>query len=142
MITGINHLTLAVRDLDRALHFYVELLGCRPQVRWARGAYLLAGELWLCLSLDDQAPETPAPHYTHFAFSVAENEFAALQTRLRGAGVSEWKSNRSEGASLYLLDPDQHKLELHVGDLPSRLRALREHPYDGLQWLTADPAQA
>ncbi len=142
MIAGINHLTLAVRDLDRALHFYVDLLGCRPQVRWARGAYLLAGELWLCLSFDDQAPDTPVAHYSHFAFSVADADFPALRERLRAANVREWQDNRSEGASLYLLDPDQHKLELHVGDLSSRLRALRARPYDGLQWLDAEPSQS
>ncbi|HEX5514181.1 MAG TPA: glutathione transferase, partial [Gammaproteobacteria bacterium] len=44
-----------------------------------------------------------------------------------------WKDNKSEGDSLYFLDPDGHKLEIHVGDLESRLAALREKPYEGLQ---------
>ncbi|WP_159065009.1 hypothetical protein [Thaumasiovibrio subtropicus] len=46
--------------------------------------------------------------------------------------------NRSEGQSLYLLDPDGHKLELHVGDLNSRLAHITEVSYPGLQRHNAD----
>lgn len=38
---------------------------------------------------------------------------------LRCGGMAE--ENLSEGDSLYFLDPDGHKLELHVGSLQSRL---------------------
>ena len=45
-IRGINHITLAVRDLDRSWAFWVDTLGGRPLMRSPRSAYLLAGELW------------------------------------------------------------------------------------------------
>ena len=32
------------------------------------------------------------------------------------------KDNRSEGASVYFLDTDGHKLDLHVGDIDTGLR--------------------
>lgn len=131
MLQGLNHLTLATGDLDKSLAFYVDLLGCRPRVRWARGAYLTLGELWLCLSCD--LPR-PAGDYSHVAFGIPAEHFAPFCARLRAAGVVEWKTNRSEGDSFYLKDPDGHRLEIHVGDLESRLASLREAPYQDLVW--------
>ncbi|WP_421193559.1 fosfomycin resistance glutathione transferase [Aeromonas enteropelogenes] len=131
MLTGLNHLTLTTGDLDKSLAFYVEILGFKPRVRWTRGAYLTLGELWLCLSCDHPHP---ARDYTHVAFSIASEHFSAFCTRLRQTGIDEWKTNRSKGESFYLKDPDGHQLEIHVGNLESRLSSLRESPYEGLVW--------
>lgn len=134
MLSGLNHLTLAVSDLTSSVDFYHQLLGMRLHARWDGGAYLSCGEQWLCLSLDAQrhkiAPEKS--DYTHYAFSVAEADFASMTERLAQVGVVVWKDNRSEGASYYFLDPDGHKLELHVGSLAQRLAACRERPYQGM----------
>lgn len=132
MITDLNHITLAVSDLDRSFDFYTRQLGLRPHAKWARGAYLSAGSLWLCLSLDANCRSEPVADYTHVAFSVSEQDFAGFTGKLVEHGVPVWKDNTSEGDSLYILDPDGHKLEIHVGSLASRLESLRERPYDGL----------
>lgn len=39
-------------------------------------------------------------------------DFVAVVARIRAAGASEWKDNSSEGASLYFLDPNGHRLEV------------------------------
>jgi catechol 2,3-dioxygenase-like lactoylglutathione lyase family enzyme len=131
MIGSLNHLTLSVSDLERAVGFYRDVLEFRPLARWRRGAYLLAGdETWICLTLDDRVETRPRLEYTHIAFSVTAADFSNAASRIRGSGVSEWKANTSEGDSLYFLDPDGHKLELHVGDWRSRLEACRSRPYD------------
>lgn len=49
MITGVNHITLVVVDLDRALGFYQGRLGLRLRARAASMANLEGGSLWLCL---------------------------------------------------------------------------------------------
>lgn len=126
MLTGLNHLTLAVTDISLSFDFYVHTLGFTPKARWAGGAYLCLGNLWLCLSLDAVVPKGD---YTHYAFSVAADRFDDFATHLRACGVTEWKSNKSEGKSIYFLDPDGHKLEVHDADLESRLSACRAHPY-------------
>lgn len=132
MLIGLNHLTLAVSDVERSFDFYVNLLGFIPKARWQQGAYLVLGELWLCLSMDPARQEQPLPDYTHYAFSVAPEHFAHTLSRLRKYGVTEWKNNSSEGESVYFLDPDQHALEIHCGDLASRLEACRKIPYQGM----------
>ncbi len=130
-VSGLNHVTLAVSDLARALRFYRDVLGLTLRAEWPEGAYLEAGSLWLCLSLDLRARTSPHPDYTHVAFDVAAADFEALSVRV--SAVAElWKENRSEGRSLYVLDPDGHKLELHVGTLASRLEHYRRHPPPGL----------
>lgn len=134
MLSGLNHLTLAVLDLPRSVDFYRTLLGFRLHATWHAGAYLSLGDLWLCLSLDASRSAQPAPDYTHYAFSVAADQFDVFVARLIEHGVIEWKTNRSEGNSFYFLDPDGHKLEVHVGDLASRLAQCRLQPYDGMRF--------
>jgi catechol 2,3-dioxygenase-like lactoylglutathione lyase family enzyme len=63
MIGGLNHITLSVRDIDRSFRFYVETLGAKPLARWRKGAHLLAGDLWLCLTLDERTRSFALPEY-------------------------------------------------------------------------------
>ena len=132
MLVGLNHITIAVSDLERSLHFYTQILGMKGHVKWDRGAYLSAGELWVCLSCDEPKP---SQDYTHIAFDITADNFDAMTLRIQNSDVKLWKENSSEGSSLYLLDPDGHKLEVHVGDLQSRLDSLKQKPYKGLVWL-------
>ncbi|AKU98055.1 Fosfomycin resistance protein FosA [Labilithrix luteola] len=127
VVRGLNHVTLAVADLERSLAFYRDVLGLRVRAHWPEGAYLDAGGLWLCLSVDDAARTEPHPDYTHVAFDVAAEDFDSLAGTISASSRS-WKENRSEGLSLYFLDPDGHKLELHVGSLESRLAHYRANP--------------
>ena len=132
MLKGLNHITIAVSNLEQSLLFYSDLLGMKAHVRWDKGAYLSLGDLWICLSCDEVSP---AKDYSHLAFDLAEQDFPAFATKLCQADVKQWKQNKSEGQSLYFLDPDGHQLEVHSGDLQSRLDSLKTMPYSGLIWL-------
>jgi catechol 2,3-dioxygenase-like lactoylglutathione lyase family enzyme len=127
-VSGINHITLSVRALDISLSFYVEVLGMVPVARWYKGAYLLAGDMWVALTLDSETRTSPPMEYTHIAFHVPGQDFAEMERRIRNSGAPIWQENRSQGDSLYVLDPDHHKLEIHCSDLSARLDALKLQP--------------
>ena len=120
MITGLNHVTLAVSDLARSVGFYSELLGFEIRMRGPRSAYLEAGTLWLALVAEPALGIRGWPGYSHLAFSVGPSELPVFANKLVKAGVQSWQESES-GGSFYFLDPDGYKLELHSGDLKSRL---------------------
>jgi catechol 2,3-dioxygenase-like lactoylglutathione lyase family enzyme len=132
VVTGINHITLAVTDVPRAFAFYTEVLGFKPLARWPNGAYLRAGDLWLAIEIGD--PGHAPGDRSHLAFGVAATDFAALSARIRNSGAVIWQENRTEGDSLYFLDPDGRKLEVHASDLAARLASARDRPWEGLEF--------
>ncbi len=132
MLAGLNHLTLSVSCLETSFNFYIQTLGCKPLVKWKRGAYLLAGNLWLCLSVDFNLQNQTSSDYTHIAFSVAPEFLEEDRQNINQYNLKLWQENISEGDSLYILDPDNHKLELHLGNWRSRLAAIKENPYEDM----------
>ena len=133
MITGINHVTFAVRDLDSSFEFYRDVLGFKPVAHWSDGAYLLAGDAWIALQLDPDTREGTLPEYTHVAFSVSEESFEAVGERIRSSGARIWREDGSHGPSLYFEDPNGHKLEIHASTLEARLRVAEERKWNGIR---------
>ncbi len=134
MIGGINHITLSIKDVETSFHFYTTILGFKPVARWPKGAYLLAGDVWIALVLDEQTRAGPLPEYTHVAFGVSEADFEQSSARIVAAGTQIWQDNWSEGDSLYFLDPDGHKLEIHATDLEARIASAKAAPWEGLEF--------
>ncbi len=129
MINGINHITFAVTELDKSVVFYVDLLGLRLVARWDGGAYLLAGNQWIALNVDENRIKETSPDYSHISFNVLSSDFQMLKEKLIKAGIVPFKENKSEGESFYFLDPDGHKLELHYNTLEDRLKWARENTW-------------
>jgi catechol 2,3-dioxygenase-like lactoylglutathione lyase family enzyme len=126
-ITGLNHVTLAVSDFERSVIFYSELLGFSIRMRSPSSAYLEGGSLWLALVVDTGVRRNPLPEYSHIALRVDRASLPVLADKLTRAGVARWQESENPD-SFYFVDPDGHKLELHSGDLRSRLRARAANP--------------
>lgn len=129
MINGINHITFAVSELNKSVEFYVNLLGLRLVGKWDTGAYLLAGNQWVALNVDEAVNLETKSDYTHISFNVLSTDFQNMKEKLVSAGVKSFKENSSEGDSFYFLDPDGHKLELHYNTLEDRLKWARENDW-------------
>ena len=129
MITGINHINIAVRDIEISFKFYKDVLGFTPLCKSEGSAYFLVGTpdepgcLWFSLDLDRHQLRAPSPCNTHIAFSVSAENFSSLTIRILEAEAKLFKENSSPGQSLYFLDPDGHKLEIHVGNWRTRIKA-------------------
>lgn len=118
-ITNINHITLACTDIERSFLFYKNVLGFKPLVKWDKGAYFLVGDFWFCLNVD--LARQPRACYTHYAFSVGIEDFQSVVNNIIQSGAYLFKENSSPGESFYFLDPDGHKLEIHVGNHKTRI---------------------
>jgi catechol 2,3-dioxygenase-like lactoylglutathione lyase family enzyme len=134
MISGINHVTLAVHDLVKSFRFYRDVLGFKPLVKWPEGAYFLSGDLWFCLILDPKTRTGPLPEYTHLAFSVRKEDFTAVSEKIRMSGATIWKENSSPGESLYFSDPNGHKLEIHASNWKSRIETAKNEKWEGMEF--------
>lgn len=132
MIKAMNHITLGVTDIEKSFVFYRDVIGLIPLVKWDKGAYFLVGkkdpylpgsDFWFCLNVDEKRIANPC--YTHYAFTVTESDFETMVKKITNGGAIIFKDNTSPGNSLYFLDPDGHKLEIHVGTAESRISAKR-----------------
>ena len=136
MITGINHITLAVKDLAESFDFYTGVFRLRPIARWLEGAYLLAGDMWIVLILDENLGKQPPADYSHIAFTVSEDNYDKFSSAIIRSGAKIWQENATEGKSLYFLDPNHHKLEIHASNLDNRIKHDKKKPWDGLEFFS------
>ena len=133
-ISELNHITLAVKDVNVSFDFYHKTLQFKPLVKWHLGAYFLVGDLWFCIIQDQNI--TVEKGYTHYAFSVDKDKFEDTKQYLIGAGCRPFKENKSPGDSFYFLDPDGHQLEIHSEDWKSRIESKKKHlgSWQNVEW--------
>jgi lactoylglutathione lyase len=115
------HTMLRVRDLDRALDFFVRCLGLRelrrrdsPQGRFTlvflgTGAEGDAAEIELTHNWDETEPYATGRFFGHLAFEV--DDLYATCARLRDAGVTIHRPPR-DGHMAFVKSPDGHSVEL------------------------------
>ncbi len=140
MIKGINHITFSVSNLDRSFDFYRNILGFKPLMKNNKSAYFLAGDLWFCIEEDLKARTETLPDYTHVAFSIDSKDYLHFTENIIKSGVKLFKENKSEGDSLYFLDPDGHKLEIHVGDWQTRMANYKKQNPSSMQFYDGNDA--
>ena len=124
-ITGINHITFSVSNLEKSCEFYEKVFGVKPAYRWKQGVYYDLCGYWLALNEEKDIPRNDIKHsYTHLAFSVPEEEFDRITEYFEKHKIvcSQGRArNIREKKSVYFQDPDGHKFEFHCGTMKDRL---------------------
>ncbi len=125
----LGHVVFYVRDLERSLAFYRDLLGFQEVGRTFGGkaAALTSGRTHHELLLIEvgEAPRPPAGRRLglyHIVIKIGDSlkELRAAKTELERAGVAiTGMSDHTVSQSLYLADPDGNEVELYVDADPA-----------------------
>jgi glyoxylase I family protein len=119
-VAGLDHLVLRVADIDRAIKFYGEVLGCQVERRLPEIGLvqLRAGSSMIDLVPRGSEPALAAGrNLDHYALRVAAFDYEALKAHLARFGVEAGEVRRRYGAegygpSIYITDPDGNTVEL------------------------------
>jgi catechol 2,3-dioxygenase-like lactoylglutathione lyase family enzyme len=126
-VVDIDHVVLRVRDLERMIAFYRDVLGC--PVAWRRDdlglVHLRAGRAMIDLvpvdgPLGRRGGAPPGPdgrNVDHVCLRVAPFDPAAIAAELTAHGVRVGEARprfgaQGEGVSIYLWDPEDNIVEL------------------------------
>ena len=116
-ISRLDHVVLAVSDLQRAENFYTQLLGVSVERRLEKPKLV---QLRMGESLLDLVPGNPhptQPNMAHYCFRIDPFDPVAITAHLSSLGIAVAASGERYGAdghgpSIYLRDPDGNELEL------------------------------
>jgi glyoxylase I family protein len=125
--TGLDHVVLRVADLDRAMHFYRDILCCPvDKIQADIGLWQLrAGSALIDLvpldgklgSAGGAGPGAEGHNLDHFCLRLAAWDEPALRAHLAAHGIAIVESGPRYGAegtgpSIYVKDPDGNTVEL------------------------------
>lgn len=127
-ITGLDHIVLNVKDIDRALAFYTEVLGLAPDrvEEFRKGEVGFPSVRINRHTVIDLSPsknrsgekEESKRNLNHFCLVVENEDPASLVNYLKGrrvevhqGPVSRWGA-RGRATSIYFHDPDGNEIEV------------------------------
>jgi lactoylglutathione lyase len=121
MITRLLHTRYRVRDLEKTVAFYKEVLGLEETRRHTsgRGSQLVffkapgsEEKIELC-KYDASGPVVVGPDLTHLAFEVDDLEAFAKQAAAKGYPLSDGPHRNADGGAIAFIDaPEGYEIEL------------------------------
>ena len=123
----IDHVALAVTDLQKSIAWYQDVLGLERRYRAAWGdcpAMLCAGST--CVALFPLRPAESSARTSgsaqatmrHLAFRATYADLLEAEKNLEERGIPFEFQDHRIAHSIYFVDPDGHQLEITTYDLP------------------------
>ena len=121
MVKKLLHTRYRVKDLEKTVSFYKDVLGLKEMRRHTsgRGSQLVflkapqsEEEIELC-KFDESGPVVVGPDLTHLAFEVDDLEKFAQQAKAKGYPLSDGPHKTSGGSIIAFIDaPEGYEIEL------------------------------
>jgi len=127
-LEGIDHVALAVRDVEQSANWYVDVLGFerRYEEMWdGIPTFIGKGNTAIALfPMRGGRSKSPAGsndiRMLHLAFRANRENFLGAQHELEKRGVKFEFQDHGISHSIYFRDPDGHHLEITTYDLTER----------------------
>lgn len=127
---GIDHVVFLVKDMQRSLRFYEDVLNCRPgfsypdlgmEQVWFGAALIVLWDITHPGAAGAVPPIKGGRNVDHVCLACGPIDHDALRVHLAAHDVEIDREAmhggaRGMGASFYVLDPDGHKIE--IKDVP------------------------
>ena len=112
-LKSINHITYNVKDKDKALKWYVDILGIKQIPKMVDGDHLY----WLQLPSGAMVhiienPDAPSAPSHHTAFEVDDIEAARSALVAKGIETTDIQTRNDGQRAFYLNYPDSNRIEL------------------------------
>ena len=115
-VIGLEEIFLDVKDLDKAVDFYSDLLGIPLAKRDAERVYLQCERSHVVLQVKGHSGRHRGGGPMHFSFTVTEDTFDEIADRVVGPQFFTRgpMGQRGQGRTLFIIDPDGNETEINT----------------------------